>query len=233
MNRILYLDNSIANDVYQPSVYWKVLFRFPFDSYRASAGELPLELDNYSHILITGSSASVLDDKEWMRAEAELIRTAVEKGKVILGSCFGHQILAKALFGMKAVRSRQIPEVGWPDITIIAEDHLFGYRGRVIKGFVFHFDDVCNLPEKEATIIARSMECGIMGFKLKNRPVWGMQPHLEMGIVEGLKLIENVFGEGEREKLLFFNSPQTAPQDTGWIIPLMNAFHEARPRATG
>ena len=124
MNRILFLDNSIENDVYQPSMYWEVLFMFPFDSYRASAGDLPIELDNYSHVFITGSSASVLDDREWMRAEAELIQSAVEKGKVILGSCFGHQILARALFGMKAVRARQTPEVGWPDIEIIAENIL-------------------------------------------------------------------------------------------------------------
>lgn len=229
MNRILYLDNSIENDVYQPSMYWEVFLTFFFDSYRAYDGELPLELNDYSHILITGSSASVLDDEEWMRAEVDLIRNAVEKGKVILGSCFGHQILARSLFGMKTVRARQTPEVGWPDIEIIAEDQLFGEAGRVINGFVFHFDDVCDLPKNEVTIIARSNECEILGFKLKDRPVWGIQPHLEMGIVEGLKLIKNVFGEGEREKHLFGGSSQNAPQDTGWIIPLMSAFHKVRP----
>ena len=46
-----------------------------------------------------------------MQAEMDLIRTAVNQGKVILGSCFGHQIIAGALFGMGAVRSRKGPEI--------------------------------------------------------------------------------------------------------------------------
>jgi hypothetical protein len=104
MNRILFLDNSLHNDTYRPLIYWEALLLFPYDLFRVSAGELPHELDSYSHILITGSAASVLDDAEWMRAEVDLIQKAVNKGKVILGSCFGHQIIARSVFGMDAVR---------------------------------------------------------------------------------------------------------------------------------
>ena len=107
MNRILFLDNSIQNDLYKPLSYWEPVLLFEFDSYRASAGELPDDLDAYSHIFISGSSASVLDNTDWINAEQELIRRAVDRGKVILGSCFGHQIIARALFGNGAVRKRQ------------------------------------------------------------------------------------------------------------------------------
>jgi hypothetical protein len=62
MNRTLFLDNSIENDLYKPLSYWEPVLLFDFDSYRASAGEFPPGLDDYSHIFISGSSASVLDN---------------------------------------------------------------------------------------------------------------------------------------------------------------------------
>jgi len=88
---------------------------------------------------------------------------------------------------------------------------------------------VCNLPQDEATIIACSPACEILAFNLRGRPVWGLQPHLEMGIVEGLKLIESVQGEEMLDKRSFFISAVNSPQDSGWIIPLMKAFHDTRP----
>ena len=229
MNRILFLDNSIDGDVYQPRPYWEPLLLFPYDLFRVSDGELPHELDSYSHILITGSSASVLDDTEWMKAEAELIKRAVNEGKVILGSCFGHQMLARSLVGMDAVRRREKPEIGWPDIHILASDSLLGEAGRTINGFVFHFDEVCKVPEKNATVIARSSECDILAFKLKDRPVWGIQPHFEMGIVEGLQLIDRVPGDEIPDKQIFLNSTENQPRDSGWIIPLMKTFQDTQP----
>ena len=85
------------------------------------------------------------------------------------------------------------------------------------------------LDENEATVLARSDTCEIMAFKLKDSPVWGIQPHFEMGIVEGLKFIEWVKGDGIPDKQSFFNSAEKYPKDSGWIIPLMKGYHNARP----
>ena len=130
---------------------------------------------------------------------------------------------------MEALRKQEIPEIGWPEIEIIADDPLFGKAGRSINGFVFHFDEVCNLPENQATVVARSSECKILGFKLNNKPVWGIQPHFEMGIVEGLKYLDTVSGAQIPERQSFFRSNNRLPKDSGWIAPLMKAFHDARP----
>jgi GMP synthase-like glutamine amidotransferase len=229
MSRILFLDNSIDEDVYQPLAYWEPVLLHPYEFFRVSAGQWPDGLDAYSHILITGSTASVLDDTAWMQAEVELIQKAVDKGKVILGSCFGHQIIARSLFGMDAVRRREKPEIGWPDIQIVARDSLLGDSGRTISGFVFHFDEVCKVSQEQAIVIARSADCEILAFKLKNRPVWGIQPHFEIGIVEGLQLIDRSLGDEIPAKQYFFNSIENRPQDSGWIVPLMKAFHETHP----
>ena len=190
---------------------------------------MPPDLEPYSHILITGSAASVLDDTEWMQAEADLIRKAVKIGKVILGSCFGHQIIARSLFGMNAVRKRKKPEIGWPDIQIVSSDPLFGQSGRTLHSFIFHYDEVCTLPEEKATIIARSKECDTLIFKVKARPVWGTQPHFEMGIVQSLRYLDKFKGNQVPDRQIFFGSAQYMPRDSGWVIPLMKAFHETHP----
>jgi GMP synthase-like glutamine amidotransferase len=229
MNRILFLDNSLDDDPYQPLSYWDPLLLFPYDLFRVSAGELPHELESYSHILITGSAASVLDDTEWMQVEIDLIQKAERKGKVILGSCFGHQIIARSLFGMDAVRKREKPEIGWPDIQIVCSDALLGESGRTLHSFIFHYDEVCALPEEKASIIARSKECDILAFKVKERPVWGIQPHFEMGIVQSLRYIDNFKGNQVPDRQIFFSAVEYMPKDSGWVIPLMKAFHETHP----
>jgi GMP synthase-like glutamine amidotransferase len=231
MDRLLFLDNSIPDDLYHPLYFWQPLLLLPFDVCRVCTDELPTQTDAYSHIFISGSTASVLEDSDWMRAEMQLIRAAVDRGRVILGSCFGHQIIARALFGSRAVRSRPAPEIGWPDIEIIADDALLGAAGRTINGFLFHFDEVCDLPPDRATVLARSATCENLAFKIKDKPVWGLQPHLEIGIVEALKFLDLVQGEGIPERKSFFGAPENFPKDSGRIIALMKAFQQTRPGA--
>ena len=229
MRKILFIDNAIENDTYNAARYWKPLLMYPYDMFRVARGESPSDPKPYSHILITGSSACVLDDLDWMQSEVELIRTAVSAGKVILGSCFGHQIIARALFGPEAVRVREVPEIGWPEIEVVADDLLLGKAGRILNGFVFHYDEVCTVPPELAAVTARSSSCDILGYKLRDKPVWGIQPHFEMGIVEGLSYLDIVSGEHIPERQSLFNSETTLPKDTGWIAPLMKAFHDSSP----
>jgi len=229
MNRVLIVDNSIDHEIYEPVEHWTPLLLFPSDSFHASYGEFPSSLDPYSHIILTGSEASVLEKADWISAEEELIRTAVGMGKVILGSCFGHQMIARSLFGMNAVRRLEKPEFGWPDITVVQSDPFLGQKKEVIHSFVLHYDEVSNLPNHEATVLARSSECPIQAFKLRQKPVWGVQPHPEIGIVEGLRLLEKTGGNRSSGRRGFLEMNQAPVRDSGWIIPLMRAFQETSP----
>jgi hypothetical protein len=47
--------------------------------------------------------------------------------------------------------------------------------------------------------------------------------------VEGLKFIEWVKGNGIPDRSTLINSVENYPQDSGRIIPLMKAYHTARP----
>ena len=60
MNRILILDNSTEPDIYNPVGHWKPLLTYPVDVYTASSGKLPATIDRYSHIIATGSPASMI-----------------------------------------------------------------------------------------------------------------------------------------------------------------------------
>jgi len=229
MNRIMFIDNSTNHDVYVPIEHWEPLLTFPVDVFHAcSNGGLP-DPEPYSHIIISGSEASVLGNDSWILDEEEFVRNAVKQGKAILGNCFGHQIIAKALFGPDKVQKRKIPEVGWHDVNVIQDDILLGESGRNLNGFIMHFDEVCNLPEEYVDVIASSSECETLAFKLKDKPVWGIQPHFEIGIVQGFFYINLLKEPGVPNRSFFINSDDKAPKDTGIIVQIVREFEKVQP----
>lgn len=228
MNRILFLDNIIDRNVSNPLKHFPPLMIYPFDVFHASAGELPSSLDPYSHIILTGSEASVFDEEDWQIEEQKLIRTAVEEGKVILGSCHGHQLIALSLFGKNAVRRRDKIEIGW-EMEVLQSDPLLGEPGQIINTLILHYDEVCNLPEDKADVLARSSECDVLAFKVRHKPVWGIQPHPEIGIVESMKLIEDYGSDHLPDPKYYITTSRTLPKDSGWIVPLMREFQKIQP----
>lgn len=70
-----------------------------FDTYYVSRGSFPDSLDEYDGFLVTGSPCSVHDEHAWIARLAGLVREAAAGGKRVVGSCFGHQLIAKAFGG--------------------------------------------------------------------------------------------------------------------------------------
>lgn len=56
----------------------------------------PADFDGY---LLTGSAAGVYEDHDWLAPLGDFVRQAHALGKPLVGVCFGHQFLAKALGG--------------------------------------------------------------------------------------------------------------------------------------
>ena len=73
-----------------------------FTTWDVEAGIHPSEgeIDSVDGFIITGSKSSVYDDKSWIRDLEGLIQTLHAKRKKMVGICFGHQIIAKALGGL-------------------------------------------------------------------------------------------------------------------------------------
>lgn len=224
VNRVLILDNAIDHDRYRPVEHWAPFLLFPADAFRASQGELPKSVDEYSHLIVTGSEASIVEDDDWMRKEEEFIRRVAHSGKVILGSCFGHQLIARAFFGRGAVRRRAKPEIGWDTIDVVISDALMGDEGDVVHSLILHFDEVVAVPGIE--VLARSCECEVQAMRIPGKKAWGIQPHPEIGIAEGLAVIEHILPDGPSVREKFLDGRLPPPRDSGWVVGIMRAFQQ-------
>jgi GMP synthase-like glutamine amidotransferase len=219
MTRLLFVDNSETIPHYAPFEHWKACLPDGFLRVYAPGGELAgVDLKDFSHILLSGSESCTLDEKDWMRQEEKLIRDAAAAKIPLLGSCFGHQLIAKAMFGRDAVRVRPQPELGWKRIRVRADDALWGGKAETQSAFLFHNDEVVFVPPDKGTVVTESDECPVQSLKLSDAPVWGVQAHFEIGVTEGLRLLrESGYSVDDVQK-------GVPPLDTGFIVALMKRF---------
>jgi len=177
--RILVLDNSTDRSIYRPAEEWSRHFGdVPFDAVHVPSNEPIPPLAHYTHLLITGSNARFSRPEAWFGVEADAVRHAVERGLAVLGSCFGHQMLAWALSGPEHVRSAPIPELGWVAIDIVASDPLVSDLPNPWHAFAAHLDEVADLPDPWHPL-ASTDACAVQAMRYGDHPVWGIQPHPE------------------------------------------------------
>jgi len=177
---VLIIDNAVHRFLFKPSWHWKahlkeidtVVVNLP------SARSAP-SLDGFTHVILTGSEASILEPRSWFETETDLIRDAVARGTPILGSCFGHQMLVHAMSGPEYLRSANPPEVGWAKIEMTESDSLFEELPNPWTTFVYHFDEVVDPPAPWRKL-GRTKHCDTHVLRYGDRPVWGIQAHPEI-----------------------------------------------------
>jgi len=184
----LILDNFIDEEY---ASYFSQYVQKDIVTFKASSLKFPETLDDYDHIIVSGSEDSVLNDKQYIRKEMELIRECVEKGIPTLGICFGHQLIARALLGLGGVRRASYLEIGWKRVTAHKASPIL--EGIEKEFFIFnsHFDEVCNLPD-DFEIQASSEMCDVQVFQVVGKPAWGVQFHPEIDMESGKKSIEKL-----------------------------------------
>jgi|LSQX01.1.fsa_nt_gb GMP synthase (glutamine-hydrolysing) len=147
------------------------------------------DLPSYSHLLLSGSEASALDKKPWDELLARVIMQFVEHKKPVLGICYGHQFLARVLAGHGSLRKSPTPEIGLAKIETL-DNPLFKDLADPVS-FVFHYDEVFNLPA-HFRVIASTPRCAVHGFQYKDLPVWGVQFHPEYSLEQSRKIIKKL-----------------------------------------
>lgn len=70
-----------------------------WDVHDVEHGRFPADPGLYAGFVITGSRYSVYDDVPWIRELETCVRRIQEAGSRLLGVCFGHQVIARALGG--------------------------------------------------------------------------------------------------------------------------------------
>lgn len=139
----------------------------------------PGQPTDWDGIVITGSPAMVSEQAEWSEAAAAWVRQAVTNDVLLLGVCYGHQLLAHALGG-KVGYHPEGRETGTKHICLLDEalhDPLFGQLPARFAAQLTHKQSVLELPSG-AVLLAQSAFEPHQAFRAGNS-AWGVQFHPE------------------------------------------------------
>ena len=220
--RLAIIDNSIHPEVYRPVAHWRSHLAVPFEAFTARDGRWP-DPGRFTHIILTGSEASILEPEVWVEEEAQLVREAVDRGLAILGSCWGHQLLAMALTGPSHVARCARPEIGWIPIRLLVTSGLLGRAREEPYTFSVHFDEVRDLP-RSFEVLASSALCPVQAMRLRGRPVWGLQCHPEIDVAAGRELLRNMRDMGFKGQAALAAALASGPRDSDLIRRIVPAF---------
>ncbi|NND71480.1 MAG: type 1 glutamine amidotransferase [Rhodothermales bacterium] len=139
-------------------------------------------LDGMDAVMIGGAGEfSAHKEYEWMPALLDTVRECVDRDIPLFGSCWGHQIIARAMGGT-VVHDKERAEMGCGTIELTDDgknDELLGSYPLSFKANMGHHDRVTELPEG-AIELARSATQGNQAFRLKDKPIYGTQFHSEL-----------------------------------------------------
>lgn len=186
-----YFDNTIAERISFGRVY-KIIH----------LDDESLELEKFSHLLLTGSELSASQGSEWDQKIISIIKHFISEDKAIYGICHGHQMIARAIAGDSVCRRAAEPEFGWKKMEIV-ENPLF--KNVTQPTFLeSRYDEVFGVDER-FEIIAKNDREAVQAFQLKGRRVWGTQFHPEMLWDDGNRMIDDHLLEHPEEKQFWAN----------------------------
>lgn len=139
-------------------------------------------LDAVKGVVIAGSHAMVTQNLDWSLELEAWIPNLIRANVPLLGICYGHQLIARAMGGVVDYHPMGI-EIGTMDIDYCNPgegDLLFQNLPRQFKAHAFHSQTVIKLPEP-AVIIAKNKFEPHHAFRI-GRCAWGVQFHPEADI---------------------------------------------------
>ncbi len=196
-------------------------FDFTFSAYFVVDGQFPESPTDADGWLITGSRFGVYEEHDWIRKLEDFIR-AVHAARVpMVGICFGHQVMAKALGG-----TVEKFKGGW---AAGASKYWRKDLGREQTVLAWHQDQVIEKPP-EAEVVGSNEFCENAVLRYGD---WGLsfQPHPEFSkdYYEGLAEVRKyVMPEEQFERV----RKVEVPLSTDSIADEIGAFF-ARQRAAG
>jgi len=136
--------------------------------------------DAFDWLMVMGGSQHAWDEEgnPWLRSEKDFIAQSLACGKIVLGICFGAQLLAEAMGGRVFPNSYQ--EIGWYNVSLTYEGReSFLFRSLPNPFLTFHWhNDHFTLPHG-CRRLAFSEPTQNQAFYMPGRPVVGLQFHPE------------------------------------------------------
>lgn len=124
---------------------------------------------------------SAAGDYAWMPELLDLIREAYDRRFPTFGSCWGHQLIARALGG-RVIHDSDLAELGCHPVSLTEagrRDRLFGAFPHRFLANMGHHDRVVELPS-DAVELAFSDSQPHQAFRMDARPMYGTQFHSEL-----------------------------------------------------
>ncbi|CAL4971030.1 unnamed protein product [Urochloa decumbens] len=180
-----------------------------WDCFRVIAGEFPAadDLATYDGFVVSGSPHDAHGEEPWVRRLVALVQTLHAMGKRVLGICFGHQLLCRALGG-RVGRARGGWDVGVRTVNFApgllqaqAQGPGLGFLGgglpRSASLIEVHQDEVWELPPG-ATVLASSEKTRVEAFAVGETAL-GVQGHPEYTADILLNLVDRLTAQGDIE----------------------------------
>jgi len=163
-----------------------------FNTVSIPAGEKLPEAGTLDAILITGSSAGVYDDFDWIAPLEDFVRAAHEKKVPMVGVCFGHQLIAQALGGV-ARKSEKGWGIGRHIYDVAPGNGIVD--GTRIALAASHQDQVITPPPGAKTILSSDFT-EHAGLLYAGGTTLSVQPHPEFSIGYALACCEIAASKG-------------------------------------
>ncbi|MGF1748491.1 type 1 glutamine amidotransferase [Vibrio cionasavignyae] len=193
---------------------------FEFVNFNVLERELP-SLDEYHGFIVSGSVYNAYDDLPWIHDLMDWIRACEARRKPLVGICFGHQVIARALGGT-VEKSPKGWGLGSYEVFVTAQKKWMNLSMDTIRLLVSHQDQVTIVP-KGVRVIASNEFCP--NFMLvKDNHVLTVQGHPEFSSEFTTKVLE------QRKELVTPHHYKDAfkqidkPQDSVLILHWIDAF---------
>ena len=150
-------------------------------------GQFPQHIDECDVYVCSGSKWGANDDDLWIRQLEDFIRALYTARKGLVGICFGHQLIAKALGG-EVEKSPLGWGVGIAHANVLAEPSWMQPKQANIALVVCHQDQVCKLPLRAKVLISNDF-CPYSMFQVDSHFL-GLQGHPEFTALYSAALME-------------------------------------------
>lgn len=200
-----------------------------FRVWRCLDGEIPDDIEAVDAWLTTGSKFGVNDGLAWVDDLCGFVRQLWDAGKPLVGICFGHQLIAKALGG-EVFKSELGWGVGMSFNRVDTPTEWMEPRRTGIDLLVSHQDQVGKLPP-QAKVLAGSDFCPVYLMQVGEHFL-GVQGHPEFSKPYSRDLMQLRRGLVGEERVREGMASLEAPADDQLMVRWILNFLRLQPRAS-